>query len=254
MADIHVAIKSYRRAATVTTTNWFPDATVWVPESQYSEYRKNNIKNLEAVPDECDGNCGRKSNAILDRSPCKWTLILDDDITAIKKFEGGTDHTLTPAQCMAFVEHAFDVANQMGVKLWGVNQNSDEMAYATFRPFNLLAPILGPFNGHLEPVLRYDERCAGKDDYDFWLQNIRKYHRTLRFNAYHYKHDHGRKPGGWVSVRTMDVERHYIEQMRKKWGDKVFKVGGSPGANRNRKVNPEGNILNSRVTVPIAGC
>jgi hypothetical protein len=253
MKDIHIAIKSFRRSSSVTTIEVFPSATIWVPQSQYSAYKKN-YKNVVAIPDSEDGNLCRKSNSILRRSPSKCTLILDDDITSIHRFDNGKDCTLNNTQCMDLVESGFSLASEMQVRLWGINQNSDEMAYASFRPFNLLSPVLGPFNGHLSTELEYDETVEGKDDYDFWLQNICKYHRTLRLNMFHYIHDHGKKPGGFVSMRTKEVEQRGIDRMKQKWGVKVFCVGGSPGARRNRKVNPEGNILNSMVRVPIAGC
>lgn len=252
--SVHVAIKSFKRAGAVTTFDVFPDAFVWVPESQADDYRRHYGAKVIAIPDECDGSLCRKSNAILDRSPSKWTLILDDDITAIRCFDHGKDRKLTPADCVRLVEDGFDLAAQVGARLWGINQNSDEMAYASFRPFNFLSPVLGPFNGHLSPQLRYDETVIGKDDYDFWLQNIAKYHRTLRLNRYHYLHDHGKKPGGFVSMRTAEAEQKGVERMIEKWGEKVYRQGGSPGARRHRKVNKKGNILNSMINVPIPGC
>ena len=249
---IHVAIKSFNRWDAVETLKSFPEATVWVPESQAASYRKT-CPRVEAIPDELDGNLSRKSNAILDRTPEEKTLILDDDISSIRFFERGKSHVMVPDQISCMVAHGFDIAEQLGVSLWGINQNSDEMAYCTFRPFNLLCPILGPFNGHISPTVRYDETVLGKDDYDFWLQTIQREHRTFRMNKYHYMHDHGKREGGFVAMRTKQVERDGITRMLEKWGPKVFKVGGSPGARRDRVVNEEGNILNSRVSVPIAG-
>lgn len=254
MIEPHIAIKSYGRAGRVTTFSVIGNAFVWVPESQGDEYRKHYGDKVITIPDECDGSLCKKSNAILNRSPSKWTLILDDDITSIHCFDNGKDKTLTENECQEMITEGFSMASQIGARLWGINQNSDEMAYASFRPFNLLSPILGPFNGHLSPVLRYDPSVIGKDDYDFWLQNIRKYHRTFRMNKYHYIHDHGKKSGGFVSMRTMESELAGVQRMEKKWGKKVFRVGGSPGARRNRDVNKNGNVLNSMVTVPIRGC
>jgi hypothetical protein len=252
--QIHVAIKSYKRAGQVTTLSVVPFAWLWVPESQAESYENIYPGRVKAIPDSKDGNLCRKSNAILDASPCPWTLILDDDISSIHYFEGQVDYTMTPDQIMAMVCHGFEMADQLGVSLWGINQNSDEMAYNQFRPFSLLSPILGPFNGHLSPDLRYDESVVGKDDYDFWLQNIRKYHRTFRMNKYHYIHDHGKRSGGFVSMRTKAAEEAGITRMIQKWGPKVFNVGGSAGARRNRSVSPRGNVLNSMIRVPIKGC
>ena len=200
---------------------------------------------MKSIPDECDGTCVARATPSSTAARGTWTLILDDDISSIHYFEDGKDFTMTPDQIAAMVCHGFDLASRMGVTLWGINQNSDEMAYCAFRPFNFLAPILGPFNGHLAPELRYDESVRGKDDYDFWLQTIRKYHKTLRFNKYHYIHDHGKRPGGFVGMRTMEVEEAGVKRMREKWG-KVFAQAvrrGPDGTGRRTR----GNILNSLV-------
>ena len=249
-SQIHVAIKSYNRADRVKTLDVFPFAWVWVPESQEEAYRKHCGDRIVTIPDERDGNLCRKQNAILDLTPCPWTLILDDDITRIGYFEGGERIKMEAEQLEELVVQGFIMAEELGVKLWGIAQNRDEMNYYTYTPFNLLAPILGPFHGHLEPVLRYDESVLGKDDYDYWLQNIRTNRRTLRLNKYHYYHDHGNARGGFVAMRSLDVEKAGIERMRTKWGDKVFKVGGSAGGNSATGKN----ILNSKISIPIPGC
>ena len=175
----------------VKTARVFPFAHIWVPESQGDEYREHYGDRVVTIPDEEDGNAGRKSNAILNRSPSPWTLILDDDISAFGLWEEGVHKAMTPSHIEWFVRHGFELAAALGVKLWGVNQRRDELCYNTFRPFSLLSPILGPFTGHLSPAIRYDESVLTKDDYDFWLQTILVERFTLRFNKYHYVHDHG---------------------------------------------------------------
>jgi hypothetical protein len=246
---IHVAIKSYGRAGRVKTLQVAPFAWVWVPQSQRADYERCYPGRVVAIPDAADGNLCRKSNAILDRSPCPWTLILDDDIPAIGYWEAGLRVWCDPTHLAAVIEHHFRLAHDLGARLWGINQNSDEMVYHTNSPFSLLAPVLGPFNGHLSPELRYDERMLGKDDYDFWLQNILRYRKTLRANKYHYRHDHGKAPGGFVRLRTREVEAAGVRAMRAKWG-RLFKPGGSKGG---RSATGK-NVLNSIVQVPIKGC
>jgi hypothetical protein len=247
--QIHVAIKSYKRAGRVKTLAVAPFAYVWVPESQGDAYREHYGDRVVTIPDERDGNLCRKNNAILDLTPCPWTLILDDDIPRIGYWEDGGHHWLEPDELWEVVVQGFVLAHDFGVRLWGVQQNKDELGHDTFQPLNLLAPVLGPFNGHLEPVLRYDESVLGKDDYDFWLQNIRVHRMTLRFNKYHYVHDHGKSAGGFVGMRTKAVEEAGVARMRQKWG-KLFKPGGSAGG----RLATGKNILNSRVRVPLSGC
>jgi hypothetical protein len=247
---VHVAIRSFRRAGRVTSFAPFPFASVWVPESQGDEYRSHYGGRVITIPDDCDGNLCRKSNAILDRSPCAWTLIVDDDIPRVGMWEGGRRHWLEPDQIAGMIVHQFELADQLGVRLWGINQNFDPTSYRVLCPFNLLAPILGPFNGHLSPELRYDESVLGKDDYDFWLQNIRRYHKTLRANKYHYIHDHGKKSGGFVSMRTAETEQHGVDRLIEKWGSTVIHPGGVKG----KRHSTGRNILNTRVSIPINGC
>jgi hypothetical protein len=247
---IHVAIRSFRRAGRVSTFGPFPFAHVWVPESQAEDYRRHYGDRVVPIPDECDGNLGRKLNAILDRSPRDWTLILDDDISRIGMWEGGRRHWLDPAQIAAMVNHHFDLAEQLGVRLWGINQNFDPTSYRVFCPINLLSPILGPLTGHLKPELRYDESVLGKDDYDFWLQNVRRYRKTLRANKYHYVHDHGKRPGGFVSMRTAEAERRGAARLIEKWGADIVRPGGVKG----KRHSSGKNILNTRIILPIPGC
>jgi hypothetical protein len=247
---IHVAIRSYKRAGNVKTLKVVPFAWVWVPDSQADDYRAHYGDRVIVIPDELDGNPARKNNAILDHSPCPWTLMLDDDITGIGKFEEGESSWLKPSHIRWMIEQGFTLADGFGVKMWGINLTKDGIMYDTYEPFNLLCPILGPFHGHLEPNLRYDETTLAKEEYDFWLQNIMVHRRTLRLCRYHYIHAHGILQGGIVSMRTFDYEKRGVRRMRQKWGDKVFKAGGTAGhAGATGK-----NILNSRISIPIPGC
>jgi hypothetical protein len=246
---IHIAIRSYKRAGKVSTIKFFPKAWIWIPESQKDEYAKYYEK-IIAIPDSEDGNLARKCNSILSNSPCKWTLILDDDLTNLGYWENNIKTFPDCDYLENSVIQMFEIANELGVKIWGINQNSDCKNYSVMRPLNLLCPILGPFVGHLNPVLRYDESVLGKDDYDFWLQNIKEHRKTLRFNKWFYEHDSGKMAGGFVSMRSMDIEKAGVKRMIEKWGNRVFKEGGTAGgASATGK-----NILNSRITIPINGC
>ena len=248
--NIHVAIRSYKRAGRVETIKVVPFAKIWVPEPQAEEYEQYYPGKIITIPDECDGNLGRKNNAILDRSPTECLLMLDDDISAIAYWEGGEKNYPDVESLKHFIAQGFELAKDIGVRQWGLNQAQDPMFYNCMRPFSLLAPILGPFVGHLSPELRYDEASQGKDDYDFFLQNILVHRKALRFNKWFYVHAHGECAGGFVSQRTMDVELASVEYMQKKWGKKVFSPGGTGGG----KSATGKNILNSRIRITIPGC
>lgn len=248
--QVHVAIPSYKRAGEVLTLDVAPFAWVWVPESQGDDYRKHYGDRVITIPDELDGNSARKRNAILDKSPCPWVVLMDDDVTKFTMFEGGRRHTLNPSGVARMIERGFELAYQLGVRIWGINTNSDPIAYRCFTPLALLSPVLGPFLGILGTELRYDEWVRSKDDYDFWIQHIHKDHQTLRLNMYNYYHKIADNAGGTVSIRSQAYEKEGIQRMRVKWGDKVFTGRSMSGGRSSTGMN----TLNTIVKAPIPGC
>jgi len=247
--DFHVAIRSYNRPQRVKTIALIPSAQIWVPESQEAAYRAEHGDAVRTIPDEQDGNCPKKSNAILNALDGENVLIVDDDISGIGFHENGRRYWMKPDHILEMIEDGFRVAEGLNIALWGLNQNADPMSYRIFTPLGFLTPILGPWGGHLRPTLRYDEDSTVKEDYDFWLQNIRAYRRTLRFNRYFYEHEHGITQGGLASIRTRQLEMDAIRYMQKKWGD-LFRPFGTVGG----KSATGENYLNSRAKVPIPGC
>ena len=113
-------------------------------------------------------------------------------------------------------------------------------------PFNLTNIILGPFQGHLEHDLVFDDRVGSKDDYDMSLQQLRKYKKILRFNKFSYDCRHGDNSGGIVSYRSTDKEIEYCKQIMKKWGSKIISYQLPP--------KKPTDLLNAkRVNIPIKG-
>ena len=249
--DFQVAIPSYKRAGKVRTLKISPFAKLWVPESQGDDYRAEYGEDrVVTIPDDRDGNVARKRNAISDLIDSDRYVMMDDDITSISYWEAGRKTKIHGDDLKEFIKSGFELADELGVKLWGLNQQSDIIVYHTYAPFSLLSPILGPFTGQIRSKIRYDEEVAPREDYDFWLQHIHTFRKTLRFNKFHYAHDHGKLAGGVVSARTADRQAKTFDRMEKKWGSSVLKLGGSAG--------PSGrsgqNMLNMKVNIPIPGC
>ena len=247
---LHIAIRSYKRAGNVKTLDLFKNGYIWIPESQLDDYLVYyDRKQIITIPDEEDGNCPKKNNAILNRCKEDWVLILDDDITDICYYEKSVLNKVSPDEIEEIIIHYFKLAEELGVRFWGFNQNSDPLSYKVYNPICFLSPILGPFGGHLKTELRYDTETGTKEDYDFWLQNIKKYKKTLRINKYCYKHYHGSGlDGGLLGIRSMDYETKSYERLRKKWGSDVVKGFGGSGGGKKKT-----NILNTNVKIPIAG-
>jgi len=249
--DIHFAIRSYKRSNTVSTIRVVPWAKIYVPNYQEAEYRAHYGHSVIAIPDENDGNIAFKSNYILDTLTPNWRYIvmLDDDVTRIGYWSEGKKHVASHDHLRWFFPHFFQLAEDLGVRLWGVNQAEDPMFYQAYKPFSLLSGVLGPLTCHINPVLRFDPNMMFKEDYDFWYQNILRYRHTLRVDRYFYSSNQGLKAGGACSMRTREREMEAASRMMEKWGSNYRGVGGTSGG----KSASGRNILNSRISIPILG-
>lgn len=258
MAEVTIAIPSYKRPDSVPAYDYFKDSLIVIPESQKDLYVKYyEHTRIITIPDEFDGDQPRKRNWILRNMP-RPLLMVDDDVSHIVTTEGIYDENgkftgraqqmkrLTPEEAYALIIHGFNLANEWGCVFWGINVNTDGRNYQQYKPFSLTKIILGPFQGHLEHPVLNDERMGSKDDYDFSLQMLQKYGKILRLNKYAYNCKHGDNKGGIVSLRTMDYEKKCCEAIMKKWGRAVIYYD---------TVNPKKytDLLNGQVHIPLRG-
>ena len=229
---MRVVIPSYKRPEKVLTRYVFPYATIVVSESEEDEYRKNYIDPIEVLPDKVQGNISRVRNWILDNIEDDDIVMVDDDLVGFGYFEKGEEHIVSdPLMLEEFMRNGFEISEDLGVHLWGVNLQSDPKFYREYTPISFLSPVLACFTAHRKPELRYDESLSLNEDYDFFLRNISRYHKCLRFNKWHYKVIHFTNEGGVNSYRTMDLEKRQSEIMIKRWGNIVR-------YNFNKSVNP----------------
>jgi hypothetical protein len=221
----HVAIPSYARAGYVRALDVFPTATLYVPMCQVDEYNQASAETaVLGVPDRVDGigTVALKRNWIMDHSPERRLVMVDDDVRRFGYWEHGVRRFFAPDEVLEFIERAFVMADDMNVPVWGVNPMSDKRGYGEMRPFSFLAPITGPFTAHrLDHGIRCDPKMGTKEDYDFWLQVINRYRMTLRFNKYHWVKDE-QSHGGLYTTRTMDRERADADAITRKWGARVI--------------------------------
>jgi len=245
--ELNIVIPSYNRADGLKGADYFTTAKYVIPESQRDAYtRAVGVKRLIVIPDESDGNIARKRNWIL-RNIERPLLMLDDDVSALGYGEGGKQQLrLTPDQALDVIKQIANLAYQWDCRLFGLNVNEDGRNYQEYKPFSFTSVVLGPFHGHLDHDLLYDERMGSKDDYDMSLQVLQRYKMVLRANKYCYFTEHGDNAGGIVSERTMQKEQQYCEAIMGKWGRSVIKY----------RIPPQkmGDLLNAqKVNVPIAG-
>ncbi len=221
--DFEVYIPSWKRARSMTTKRFMPWAVPVVDEKEADEYREIWGEPIMAIPSEVNGNIARVRNYILDNAGCDRVLMCDDDYVEIGYFEAGKEHTLRDGQLQAFISNGFNMAEEMGVGLWGLQPQKDPKFYREYSPFSLLSIILAPWHGVIRSELRYDERLPLKDDYDFFIQSCRKFHKCLRFNKYWYLVGHIDQPGGCSAYRNFKREISQNQKLQKKWGRRIVR-------------------------------
>ena len=235
-----IVVPSYKRAGDVSTRKVFPESILAIHEFEKDKYKDKNGGDLLVVPDALRGNIAKVRNYILDNVDDDKIIMADDDIRAMGYHENEKQHSMAYKEIMQFIDNGYDMCIELGARLWGVNLQSDPMFYHEFQPITLLGVVLGTFSCHYKPVIRYDEGLYLNEDYDFFLKNILKYRKVLRFKKYYYMADHLDKKGGCASYRLKDTEIEQAKIMQKRWGSKVFRFD----------INKS---TNGRVNIPISG-
>jgi hypothetical protein len=239
VTDPLVVVPSYGRAGRVSTVDVFPSGVVVVPEKQAETYSA--LQELPegweiaTIPDSHDGNIARKRNAILDLYPDRDLLMLDDDYDYVGSWAEGEDRHLDHDGIRHLISEGFRMVRELGTVLWGINVQVDRRFYREYTPISVTNIVLGPFLGitsERRPDLRFDVDLWLKEDYDFALRVLHRYHRILRLNRYHYRVDHQSELGGVVANRNMVEERRQLFALQKRWGSDVVKI------ELHRSVNP----------------
>ena len=240
---------SYKRSEGVKTHKILPDVIYCVAEFEADKYIDKGY-NVEVIPNEVQGNVARVRNYILKNFIKEKGLMVDDDIEHFKIWstEDGLPKSIQIEDMEEFIEHGFNLCEEFGCRLWGINIIGDKGSYREYSPFSLTNPISAAFMGFLNNELLFDERIPLKEDYDFSIQNCNKYRKLLRLNyAYMIKKDHKNK-GGCAEMRTMQVEFEQLKLLQNKWGKKIVKNDTTQ-----RGVKTKGFDINPILKIPIKG-
>ncbi len=221
MNDWHVYCPSYKRSDIAISHKLFkPDRfTYVVRESEYEKYLHLGV-NLLRITDPVNNICETR-NWIYDHAPIKNRLQVDDDMSGVHWFYKKERLLLDIDQLDCIITRHFEIAEDLGIKMWGLNILPDPIAYTTFKPYNFNKPILGPFTATLDMDLRHDPRLTLKEDYDMFLQVMHKYGKVMRCNFLSYQVDHQKMRGGCQTYRTIEKEREQNLLLQKKWGSEI---------------------------------
>jgi len=215
---------SYRRPQKSITQKNYPFVKLVVSEKEAEEYRKNG-NDIQVVPDSAQGNLCRIRNYILDNffKDCEAIVLLDDDCRGIYRWEAQKKRKLEEEDLMEFCENMAILTRDWGFKFFGVNCVQDKGAYREHTPFATLGYIGGPFQGHLQNNIRYDEQFPLKEDYDITLQHIKENGGALRANFINYDNMQADQKGGCGTYKNIKEEQRQFLLLQKKWGVSVLK-------------------------------
>lgn len=248
-------IPSYKRSQGLKGKDYFTSAKYVIPISQLNDYLKVlPEERIITIPDEDDGNLCRKRNWIMKNCPRPFVM-LDDDVYDIRTMQNRRfDVGFTQFETMefekfdAYMDSVADLCRELDVRFFGISSKTDEREYKEWLPFSMTNIVNGPFQGHMEHELLYDERMPTKDDYDMTLQQLREFKKVLRVNFlafYKFATKDGNE-GGLVSMRTQEYETDNCRAIMRKWGTKIIRYELPP-----KKLN---DLLNpKKMNVPIKG-
>jgi hypothetical protein len=240
---------SYKRATGLKTHKLLPNVIYCIDQKEKEEYEKQGV-NLEILPDGIQGNISRVRNYIKDELIKEKGLIIDDDIEAIKIWSTKNEnpYPINIEDIEEFFEMAFNMCEESGCKLWGVNIVGDKGSYREYTPISFTNWISGSLMGFINNKCKFDERIPLKEDIDFSLQTLNRYRKLLRFNNVHLiKKDHGNK-GGCADYRTVAREKEQFDIFQKKWGNKIVKQDTTQKGKRKKVFD-----INPIIKVPIKG-
>lgn len=168
--SVPIVIPSHKRFDGVLTLKLFPEGILCVPESQYSEYKKNYpFAKFDVHPDSIVG-ISRKRNYIYQQY--KDVVMIDDDLIDIKRSylakNSEKEKKLTAIECQGLVQDTYELAKAAGVKLFGFPLMLNPIHYSGAKPIMLGGFIAGGFQGLIwDSKLKYPEidDFNGEDDY-----------------------------------------------------------------------------------------
>lgn len=262
---INYLVPTWDRAESITTLKYLDKARAIVAPEQYDDYVRHNPeidpKRFIVAPDGVQGHGKSKClNWMLDTQWEGYDAIvhIDDDIVTYMrhlKLDTGTRYIeyepIGQEDFYEIAENACGMAYDWGCGMWGLSINVDPLSYAEFMPFRTLGYIDGGTVGYVrDDGIRYDEQLTVKEDVDFFLQQIQRYHKALRIEKYCIKKGSFTNEGGNQGFRTPELEQKQFQEMQRKWGSNVIRPNAAVAKNKS-KIRGYGGAI--RLNLPYEG-
>ncbi len=215
---------SYKRSHSAITHKLFPQDIFYyaVRESEKDKYLKIH-PNVIAIPEGAVSNIANTRNWILNNVDTEWLCQVDDDISEFIWIYERKYKKLTQDDLLEQIITHFQIAEDYGATIWGMNMNVDPKFYRPAMPYSFANPILGPFLGSIRIKERYDENLPLKEDYDLFLQIMANGGKSMRVNFLFYRALHFGNEGGCQTYRTDEFEQEQKKALQKKWGSEIIR-------------------------------
>jgi|TARA_B110000116_G_scaffold266119_1_gene276357 hypothetical protein len=246
-----VIAPTYRRASSAITHKILPCVVYAAHGFEIEDYRQKGHKVI-ALPDNTMGNIARVRNWLIEYALEKKQdrlLLVDDDLISVQEFydSGPRPKKLIGKSLKQRIESCFDLSEQWGTALWGINCVSEKGGFKEYTPFSLKRYCSASFHGMLLSrigSIRYDEDLPLKEDYDLCLQLLNRDRKTLRVNSLSMtKNDH-KNEGGCAMYRNTKKEAQQMKALVRKWGSQIV---------QDDSLSREKMDINPVIRVPIAG-
>jgi hypothetical protein len=211
---VWVSIISSERAANVPAMQALAGPATWVvPAAQVSAYEAAGAARVLA---DNGGLCAGRNVALeaahLEGLAC---VQLSDDLRKLELAAG--PKVVRPATFGEVVRMMREACGATGAHLAGIAPVANAFYFNPNRPYHTAAFILGDFIYVKPTELRFDTQLRLKEDYDYTLQHLRKYHAVARCNAVLGHFRHRTNAGGACAVRTTELEQASIAYLKQKW-------------------------------------
>lgn len=228
------AIPSKGRAGKVKTSDILPSAVLFVPKREQGYYKLSNPKQrIIAVPDDVKG-ITKTRNWILENTDDARIIMVDDDVKMqgwVKLWkEKSTHKKMTEADWVQTSCSLFDVAEDLGWKLWGVATQSAPRSVYPYKPFLTRSYITASFMGIVnDGTYRFDESFPVKEDYEIGLRHAKEFGGIVAARHCYWENSHWTDEGGCADYRTGRMELDCIKRLIQMYPQQIRRVnrGGS---------------------------
>lgn len=228
------AVPSKGRAGACKTQNILKSCVFYVPENEVGIYKKAYQKqNVVGVPCAVRGITATR-NWILKNTDDKRIVMVDDDVKNqgfVKLFAEKAKHKkMTELGWVFLCERLFDVAEDLGWKIWGVSTQSAPRSVYPYKPILTRSYVTASFMGVVnDGSYMFDQSFTVKEDYEIGLRHVKEFGGVLCYRGAYWENSHWGDEGGCKDYRTGTMETKCIKQLIKMYPGQIRRVtrGGS---------------------------